>query len=401
MITPPQSVPKEMGQPHSEDGLAIISDFNRLASMHAEIGELAEAYAPTPFFLTGLLKAYFKPAGKGLFPFAITMKDKGRLVGIAAFRAKDQHLLSRPRLVKYRTVEFLLPDVVTPDFLVLPDYRQRFVEGALSTLFGTVGCQTALLTLPTGSPNAPIMKSWCLRRGMGVWSSRTSSHAVVKAGGPWSSYQASLNRQFIRGAMKSKRRLEREGRLTISKGVVDNQGVIDKILEVDRHSWKEEWRKGEGRNEEGTTEEGRDEMLEAFLYYYRNSSGFRFLPRFWLMELDGKPISFSVITVMGRVAYLGKTSYDLRYAHYSPGTVTLACMFQDLIESGEVSSMDFFTMQDYQRHWQPEELTRDAFFIEGRKGAIGRLVKVARGRLGRMMLSKLRQKPRREAAQEG
>jgi len=380
-----------------ENGLTIITNLDRIEAMDGELSDLTEAYAPTPFFLAGLLRAYFKPGEKNQTPFAIVMREKGRLVGVAAFRAKDQYLLPKPRLMKYRTAEFLLPDVVTPDFLVRPDCRQRFVEGVLSTLFSTVGCQVALLTLPTDSPNMAVMKSWCRRRKLGVWSSRTSSHAVLKVDCTWQTYQASLGRDFIRGAMKSKRRLEREGALKISKGVVDNPEIIDKILEVDRHSWKEDWRKGEGKAIEGTTEQGTDEMLEAYLNYYRISTRPRFLPRYWLLELNGKAISFAVITVMGNVAYLGKTSYDLRHSHFSPGTVVLACMFQDLFESGEVSRMDFFTMQDYQRHWQPEELTRHAFLIEGRKGAIGALASAARTRYGTLVFRNVRRRLQHES----
>ena len=382
------------------DGFALVSDFDRLAAMHAEIAELAEAYASTPFFLVGLLKTAFKPE-KDQFPFAITLREKGRLVGLAAFRAKDQYLIRKPRLMKYRTAEFLLPDVVTPDFLVRPGNRRQFVEGALSALFGTVGCQTALLTLPTGSPNIAVMKEWCRSRGLGVWASRTSSHAVVDVSCSWPNYQASLGRGFIRGVMKSKRRLEKEGQLTIEKGVVDSRAVIDKILEVDMQSWKEDWRRGEGKSVDGTTEEGTDEMLETFLNYYRNSSGSRFLPRYWIMELGGKPISFSVINIMGKVAYLGKTSYDLRYSHFSPGSVLLASMFQDLFEAGEVSSMDFFTMKDYQRHWLPRELFRDAFFIEGRRGPVRVLGKLARSKYGLKVTGQVRLRLRRGAVKDG
>ena len=403
MQTPDSSITaaasKTVQGPSAADGLAVISDFSRLASMEADLSKLAEAYSPTPFFLAGLLRAYFKPGGRDQFPLAITMREKGRLVGLAAFRAKDQYLLSRPRLMRYRSAEFLLPDVVTPDFVVSPDHRREFVEGVLSTLFDNLGCQTALLILPTDSPNIAVMKSWCRMRRMGVWSSRTSSHAVIQVSSDWPSYQASLGSWFVRGVMKSKRRLEREGRLKITSGVVDNQAVIDEILEVDRHSWKEGWRKGKGKTAEGTTEEGTDEMLETFLNYYQHSPPSGMVPRFWIMELDGRPISFSVVSVMGKVAYLGKTSYDLRYAHFSPGTVLLARVFQDLFESEKVSRMDFFTMQDYQRHWQPKELTRDAFLIDGHKGAIGALARLARSRYGKPFIRKLRRRSTHEDTQ--
>ena len=375
------------------DGLSVVPDFEQLASTDPDWGELTEAYAQTPLLLSGLMRAYSRPEGAGQHLFAITMRKGGRLVGLATFRTKEQYVVSRPRLMKYRTVEFSLPDVVTPDFVVRPDHRRQFVEGALSTLFDDIGCQTALLTLPSGSPNVAVLKSWCRKRRMGIWSSITSSHAVVNVKGPWSSYQATLSHEFIRTTMKSKRRLEREGRLTLQRGVVDNQTVVEEMLEVDRHSWKEDWRRDVGKERD-------DDILETFLDCYKFSPGAKHIPKFWLMKLDGTPIAFSTSTIIGRVAYLMKTSYDLRYSRFSPGTVLLLRMFQDLFESGEVSSMDFFTMQDYQRSWKPEVFTREAFLIDGRHGAIGTLAKVARSRYGRVVMKKLRTRHQSQGIQD-
>jgi len=378
------------------DGFTIVSDLSQLMTMRTDWNELVKACAPTPFLLVELMRAYFKPGTRGSHPLAIVMREKGRLIGIAAFQTKIQYLLEKPRLLKYRTAEFLLPDVLTPDFVVRPNHRRQFVEGVLSTLFDTVGCQTALLILPTGSPNVAVLGSWCRRRGMGVWSSITSLHPVVKVRGTWNDYQASLGRQFIREVMKSKRRLERKGQLTMIKGVVDNQAVVDKILEIDRHSWKEDWKSR--RNARGI--KGGDDMLEGLLDYYKNSPGSELIPKCWVMELDGKPIAFAIFTTMGKIAYLEKTSFDLRYQYFSPGTCLHLSLFQALFDSKEVTNMDFLSMHEYMRHWRPEELTREAFLIEGRKGAVGTLVKAARSRYAKMVLQKVRRASHHEEIED-
>ena len=349
--------------PKSARTLSVVSDFHRLATMHPDWDSFVESFSPSPFFLMGLLRYYFCLGGKGIHRFAAVMSEGDKPVGLAAFQMTDRYIFWKPRLFRFRSVEFLLPDHWTPDFVVQPDHRQEFVEGVLTLLFDTLGCRSASLTLPSESPNAPVLRKWCEKRGIAVRhhpSDHRPRHAVMRIQGTWEEYLALRGRKYVQNCDRSERNLARAGRWSVSSGRVESQSVVDKIMEVDWNSWKQEWRRSRGIEYDGS--------LVAILDYYRYSPGSKYCPLFWLLELDGRPIAFSVATILGDVAYMFKASYDVRYKCFAPGKVLDMETFHDIFKSKRVSRMDFFTSYNYMRPWTHETLGRETFIIENHRG---------------------------------
>jgi hypothetical protein len=349
--------------PKSARTLRVITDFNRLATMHPDWDSFVESFAPSPFFLMGLLRYYFCMGGKGVHNFAVVMSEGERPVGLAAFQMMDRYISRKPRLFRFRSVEFLFPDHWTPDFVAQPDHRQEFVEGVLTLLFDTLGCRSASLTLPSESPNGPVLMNWCEKRGIVVQhhpSDHRPRHAVLRIRGTWEEYLASRGRKYVQNYNRSERNLARVGRWSVSSGRVESQPIVDKITEVDRNSWKQEWRRSRRFEYDGS--------LAAILDYYRYSPASKYCPLFWLLELDGRPIAFSVATILGDVAYMFKASYDTRYKYFAPGKVLDMETFHDIFKSKSVSRVDFFTSYDYMRPWTPELLGRETFIIENHRG---------------------------------
>jgi hypothetical protein len=369
---PLQAVPK------SARTLSVVFDFNRLAAMHSDWDSFVNSFAPSPFFLMGLLKTYFRSGGKGPRPFAVVMSEGERPVGLAVFQMKNRYILWKPRLFKYSSVKFLLHDAWSPDFVVRPEHRQAFVEGTLTLLFDTLGCRSASLTLPSDSPNVPILRKWCTGRGMvvqhdpGADQPQHGKHAVLSVRGTWDSYLESRRKKYVQNYRRSERRLARAGRLRVSSGRVENQAVVDKIMQIDRNSWKQEWRRRRGA--------GDDTSLAGILDYYRNAPASKFCPKFWLLELNGEPLAFSLATILGGVAYVPKASYDARYKHFAPGKVLDMRVFHDLYESGSVSWIDFFTLYDYMRPQTSETLSRETFMFENHRGPFKLLMRARRSK---------------------
>jgi hypothetical protein len=331
--------------------------------MYPDWDSFVVSFAPSPLFLTRLLRCSFSQRDKDIHRFAVVMSEGDTLVGLAAFRMTDMYVFWKPRLFRFRSVKFLVSDVWTPDFVVRPDHRQEFVEGVLTLLFDKLGCRSASLTLPSESPNVPVLRKWCEEHGIAVQhrpSDDCPQHAVLRVRGTWEEYLASRGRRYVQSCKRSERSLARAGRWSVSHGRVEGQAVVDKIMQVDRNSWKQEWRRHKGAEDDG-------DLVEV-LDYHSYAPESKFCPLFWLLELDSRPIAFFVATILGDVAYIHKTSYDMRYGHFSPGKVLAMKMFHDLFEAGSVSRIDFFTSYDYMRPWTSETLSRETFMIENHRG---------------------------------
>ena len=353
----------------------MVTDFNRLEAMCYDWDSFMELHAPSPFFLMGLLKNYFddcEAATSECRPLAFVMSQGNRPLGLAVFRIVDDYILRRPKLFRFRRVEFLLPDVMSPDFVVQPEYLDEFVEGVLPFLFDRLKCKQARLTLPSGSPSALVLRQWSASRGVNFGSELGHRHAVLKVEETWEKYLKSLGKKYVDSCRRLERKLDEAGKWSVSCEKVESQALVDKVLEVDRKSWKQEWRKNRG--------EAEDRDLAGILNYYRYEPRSRFCPLVWLLELNGKPIAFASVVILGGVAYQPKASYDESYSDLGPGKVLDMMMFRALFESGSVSHLEFFAFYDYMKEWAPEVKSRETVLIENYGRLYELLVRVKQSR---------------------
>jgi hypothetical protein len=362
----------------SKDTLAVVSDFNKLVALNPDWDDFVDSYALSPYYLMGYLGSRFlehAAEAKRRQQFAVVMNEGDKPLGLGAFRLSDSYILWKPKLFKFRAAKFLLDDSWSPDFVARPDRRKEFVEGTLSLLFGRLGCRSASLTLNSDSPTVPIMIEWCKERRMTVKRrphARHPLHAVVRVQGTWDDYFKTLGKESIRKYRKSKRRLDGAGSWRVTYERVDNKSVVDKILEVDRSSWKQKM-----RNERG---EGDDlEMARILNFHLRNPES-KFCPLVWFLELNGKPIAFELVMILGGTAYHPNGSYDAHYKEFAPGKVLAMIMFQDLFEKENVTRMEFFTFHDNMKAWDPEVKRRDTFLIEDHRGPFKIFLKLRENR---------------------
>jgi hypothetical protein len=372
--------------------MSVETDPDGLAAMYPDWDRFVGSFAHSPFFLLDLLRTYLvngrAPAKHG-HRFAAVLSEGGKPVGLAAFRLADSYIFWKPRLFKFRSAKFVLPDFWSPDFVAEPEHKRQFVEMVMSLLFDRLGCSSATLALPSESPSVPLLLKWCTTRGMAM--SRSPGvdhprHAMLSVQGTWDDFLSSREKNFVRRYLISERRLDRAGRWGVTFGKIDSQDVVDKILEVDRRSWKQKWR-DERRDREWMREWGADtdEDLVRVLDFYRFAPTSEFCPIYWLLELDNRPISFCVAIIMGGVAYLIKASYDEQYRRFSPGTVLLMRAFRQLFESKAVSRIEFFTFYDYMQPWTSEKAERETFLIENHRGAFKLLMGIRRSMLVRQV----------------
>jgi hypothetical protein len=349
-----------------KENLVAISDFDQLAESYPDWDQFVDSYASSPYYLLGFLGSYFheKIAGAKLRRrFCVVMSDGNSLEGLAAFRTGDSYVLWRPRLFRFRTAQFLLADSWSPDFVARPDRRRDFVEGALSMLFDGFECRSVLLTLATDSPTVPILTNWAESRGMTIQHHphpRHPKNAIVRVQGTWDDFLKSLGKKYIQNLRRAERRLNRAGSWRVISEKVDSQAVVDKILAVDHSSWKQELRNATGG--------GEDLEMARILGVHLRAPGSRFCPLVWFLELNGIPIAFALVLILGGVAYQPNASYDARFKELAPGKVLDMKMFQDLFASGLVTRLEFFTAHGYMEPWASEVGRRDTFVIENHRG---------------------------------
>lgn len=356
-----------------------MSDFSRLESMYPDWDRFVDSYAVSPYYLSGFLRSYFVESvteAKRRRRFVVMMKEGGKPVGLAAFQINESYILWRPRLFEFRTAQFLLPDSWSPDFVAQPDRRIEFVERALSLLFDRLGCRSVSLTLASDSPTVPILTDWCEKRKMALQRHphpRHPWHATVRVQGTWEVFLKSLGKKYIQNYRRSEHRLDEAGSWRVTCQRVDNQSVVDKVLEIDRHSWKQTL-----RNERGESD---DPEMARILDFHLRTPGSEFCPLAWFLELNGKPIAFALVMILGGIAYQPNASYNASYRYLAPGKVLDMKMFQDTFAKGQVKRMEFFTSHDYMKAWAPQIKRRDTFVIENHRGPFKMLLALRRSKL--------------------
>jgi len=77
----------------------------------------------------------------------------------------------------------------------------------------------------------------------------------------------------------------------------------------------------------------------------------------WFLELDGTPLSYTLLIEYGDVAYFVKTSYDEAYNRYYPGILIQNHIIRELFLEGKHRYIDFLSdlpyMHDWTDQWQP------------------------------------------------
>jgi hypothetical protein len=319
--------------------IRVISNSNKILEMEPTWNALTSKSCKNPFLLSGFVKQFIESNRyTGWTPLVLVVSAKNKIVGIAPFMTKKKFGV--------RSVKFVHESVFSPDFIVHDQHREICIAHTLDFLFKTLKCKFADFSLPVESPNSQILKQQCKANGIHFWTASEMGHRILPVRCTWTEFEAMKGKNFRQQFKKAKRKLDRAGSWKIICAA-GNEGTdaVEKILDVERMSWKEAWRiqRGEKIDEDLMT------IIKASQHTAKIEPTFKW--NVWFLELNNQTLAYLLVLQYKEVAFLTKTSYDERYREFYPGQYLRNSVIRELFNETQVKSIDFLSDLPHHQTW--------------------------------------------------
>jgi len=278
---------------------------------------------------------------RGWAPLVLVILADNMIVGIAPLITK--------RKFGVRFVRFVGRSWFPPDFIVEDQYREICLSHALDFLFRTLRCQFVELILPAESPNLRVLKHLCIHKAKTIdfCTKPAIGHCIIPIDRTWDEFKASRGRNFRRKFKKIERHLDQAGswRIIYVENENKESDVFQRILDVERMSWKEAWRSKIGM------EIDPDLLMIWKGAQYTTKTEPKFNWSIGFLELNGQTLAYSLFLQYKGVAFDVKTSYDARYKRFYPGVYVNNATIRELFNKRQVRNIDFLTDLPFHRIW--------------------------------------------------
>ena len=322
--------------------------------------ELVSQSCENPFllrsFVLQLMKSSYLTGYSGLI---LVFSYGERIIGIAP-------LMERKRLgVRY--VKFTNKFVYSPDLIVDDKNRHILISLVLNFLFKNLNCKFVEFSLPIESPTFSILKEQCKAKGIHFKVASEMGHRILPVSCSWNEFQSLRGKNFRQQFKKAEKKLEQAGSWK-TECVAGNEenGVIERILDVERRSWKDVWRNQNGNH----VDEDLMTVLNASQTTAKNEPAFKW--KVWFLELNDQTIAYLLVIQYKNKAYLTKTSYDEKYRKFYPGQFLRKSVIFDLFTEGQTNTIDFLTDLPHHQTWT--SLCKQRATITMAKGVIPNFV---------------------------
>lgn len=283
---------------------------------------------------------------EGWTPMILVVSADNKIVGIFPLKTKKK--------LGLQLVSFLYKSWFSPDFINDLHYQELCVAYILNFLFKTLHCQLADLTLPAESPSMQLLEKKCKDDGIDFYAIPEKGRCILRVDRTWAEFERFRGRNFRQKIKKIERNLDRLGSWTVIcvEEKSEKSGVIQKILDVERMSWKEEHRV-----------QMRVKSDEDLMMVWNGSQHLAEIePDFkwsvWFLELNGQTLAYLLVLQYKEVAYFAKTSYDERYRKFYPGIYALNAAIRDFFNKQQIRKIDFSTDLPFHRTWTQTCLPR-------------------------------------------
>jgi len=335
-----------IGSEYMDLSVNLISDIDGLSRIEHQWNNLVNNCSQNPILLSGFIKQFMEfNSSMGWIPLILTFSEGKRLVGAAPLRIKKK--------LGIKFVRFLLRNWFSPDFIIDEKYRQICMQEILNILFRTFKNQFAELVFPHNSKNLKSLRKSC--RETGVFYSIKNSriqwsdmrHSIIPVNCSWDEFVKSRGRNFIRKFKKIKKKLDMAGQW--SAEVFENEKrktrVLDIILDIEKRSWKHEWRVKKGL----TKDHDLFIIIDGSINMSRLDSDFKWYV--WFLRIKDVSIAYTLILKYKQTAYIVKTSYDKKYKKYHPGIFINNIAIRHLFHTKNVLKIDWLTDLPFHRNW--------------------------------------------------
>jgi Acetyltransferase (GNAT) domain len=334
--------------------LYAISDPRKISEIREAFDAFVIKNSVNPFMLSVFIEKKMESSlRKGATPIVLVFMTEGNIVSV------EPLLITKRFGIGFASL--LFDPWFSPDFIVEKQYGEVCLQNSLNFVFDHLQCQFETLDLPTDSLNLPMLIRICETKSISYSTNDDAwlDHCVILVDRTWDEFQKSKNRNFRRRFKRIEQQLDSSGQWQILQfeNENDEQGVFQRIMEIEDASWKQNWR------------EQRSTLVDDELLNVWEASTFaaKTCPEFsrnvWFLELNGQAIAYTMVLQYKGTAYTCKTSYKKQYRKLSTGIYLKNAVIRDLFNSGRVRMIDFMTNLPFQERWTSTHLSRVEFSL--------------------------------------
>jgi hypothetical protein len=342
--------------------VTIITDPNHITKFEDQISSLVQKYGESPFALPSFLKlSMYEMLKPNYIPMVILVHKDQELIGLAPLILKNYYGI--------HYAEFLLEFWSSIDFVTKNQYQSLALTTIFDVLFKRLNCKIATLCLPAESPNMKLTEQIAKSQGLHIKKKINSfmSHPTIFLSSHKAiSYEDLLkSRHFLHQVRQVERNLNKKGnrKILLFKNCENSQDenlLYDKIMLVDKLSWKTTYRKH-------INEPVEDSWLRLFFKAtsYRNNKCKLLQRKIWFIEVENQPIAFCLAIQFKGTAYFCKTSFVEKFRKCYPGILLHHYAIKDIAGEGEIQKVDFMTNLPFTKKWRTINFSRVETSIGG------------------------------------
>jgi CelD/BcsL family acetyltransferase involved in cellulose biosynthesis len=194
-------------------------------------------------------------------------------------------------------------------------------------------------------------------------------HRIIPVSCSWEDFQAKKGGSFRRRFKRMERNLSQGGqwKITCFENENNRPDVLEKILDIEKRSWKETWR----TREQMTKDQDLLNLWSGAQLASQTEKDFKW--NTWILELNNQPVAYSLILQYKKNAFIAKTSYDNRYRRLYLGMYVNHAAICSMFNKGQVENIDFMTNLPFMEAWTPTWLPRVRLTMW--KGALGDIIR--------------------------
>jgi len=337
-----------------------ISEPEKIVEIQPDLDAFVRKNTTNPFMLSAFIKETMKTMerSKEHMPLILVFRADSNIVGLAPLKLK----------LNLRFAEWLFSYAFSPDFIFDNAYREVCMQKSVEVIFNA-HYNFLMLDIPENSSNrdllAAVSKNKKLR--LQLEENANLNHYLISVDNEWSKFEKRQGAKFRHHFKKIETKLNKHGswRIVPYEGLKNEEETLQKISEIEKHSWKQKWR-------------SQNNLLfdeDLLMLWAASNSATRSFPDFKryvrFLELNDQPIAYSMAIQYRDRGYIVKTSYNAQYRKLYPSIYALNETIKDFFNK-KVSTIDFMTALPFMTRWTSDNQGRLRGLIS--KGALPNLI---------------------------
>src|SRR5665647_1050613 len=224
----------------------ICTNASELSKMKNDLELFLSSHSKNPFILYPFIETYMQNYCQDSTPIILVASVNKKIVGLAPLQLRKNLI--------FQKINFLFPYFVSPDFIVADEYREQVLGIFFHIIVKKIKCETIVLELPGESQNLPILEkiSKDFKLTLEKYFTDTMSQCKISLQSSLIEFENAQGGQFKRKFRRISRNLEENGewKIIISEKFQNDQNIqesFDKIMAIEKMSWKANWRSETGR----------------------------------------------------------------------------------------------------------------------------------------------------------